>query len=135
MYRETREAFEKNIQRIEKFARECLRRDRSRFRGRFRRKNHLDSEAHRIRVRKRSGRSGCPDYSSSFVPSKDAALDEIGHLVPSNDASNVLHAGRVTVRECDAARAAVLGSDQACQAAHAAPELEDSSVPTDLAVL
>lgn len=79
--------------------------------------------------------SGCSDRSSRFGPLNDAALNGIGHAVPSDDATHVLHAGHVTVRQRDAGRIAVLGGDHARQAAHPATQLQDSSAAADLTIL
>jgi len=46
-------------------------------------------------------------------PLQDAALHQMRHVVPGDDAAHVIDAGHVAVRERDGARIAVLGDEYA----------------------
>lgn len=56
------------------------------------------------------------------------------HPVPGDDATHVVNASHVAVRERDQAGIAVLRGEHAGQAAHAATEFKDAPIPAEAAI-
>lgn len=75
-----------------------------------------------------------PKGSGGLGPLNDSALHQMRHVVSSDDATHVVNAGHVAVREGDGAGIAVLGGEHAGQAAHTATEFKDVPIPAEAAI-
>lgn len=75
-----------------------------------------------------------PKGSGGLGPLNDPALRQMRHVVSGDDATHIVDAGHVAVREGDGAGIAVLGGEHAGQTAHTATEFKDVPIPTEAAI-
>lgn len=67
-------------------------------------------------------------------PLHDAALRQMRHVIPGDDAAHVVDAGHVAIRERHGAGIAIFGDQHAGEAAHTTAEFEDATVAAEAAV-